>query len=254
MSEQEIFDLLNEKADLYNQKSFINLDPIQIPHRFSTKQDIEIAGFFAASIAWGNRKAIIQNAEKIMLMMDDSPYDFIKNFTEADLKHFPDKAVHRTFNMEDFKFFLKQFQRIYQQHDSLEDLFLVKAEEINFYHAIERFRSAFLDIDHRAHKHVSSPYKNSASKRIMMYLRWMVRQDQRGVDFGIWTKISPKHLSIPLDVHTANISRTLGLLTRKQNDWKSVEELDIILRKYNLEDPAIYDYALFGIGINKDLA
>lgn len=252
MLQQDIIDLLNEKADFYNNASFIDNDPIQIPHRFDNKQDIEIAGFLSASIAWGNRKAIIKNADLMMELMDNSPYDFVLNFKNSDLETFPDKAAHRTFHMEDFKYFLKQFQRIYKEHESLEDLFLLKNDETNFYHSIERFRNEFLKEEHRAHKHVSSPYKNSASKRIMMFLRWMVREDNRGVDFGIWKNIDQANLSIPLDVHTANISRKLNLVTRKQNDWKTLEELDLVLRQLNAKDPAVYDYALFGLGISKE--
>lgn len=249
---QDIINLLNEKADFYNHIDFIENDPIQIPHRFEIKQDIEIAGFLSASIAWGNRKAIIKNADFIMSLLEYSPYDFVLNFKESDLKSFPDKAAHRTFHMEDLKYFLKQFQRIYLKHESLEDLFLLKDNETNFYHAIERFRNTFIQEEHRAKKHVSSPYKNSASKRIMMFLRWMVREDNRGVDFGIWKNIDQKYLSIPLDVHTANISRKLNLVNRKQNDWKTLEELDLVLRELNNNDPAVYDYALFGLGISKE--
>jgi len=252
MLQQDIIDLLNEKADFYNNTSFIENDPIQIPHRFDNKQDIEIAGFLSASIAWGNRKAIIKNADLMMELMGNSPYDFVLNFINSDLEKFPDKAAHRTFHMEDFKYFLKQFQRIYREHESLEDLFLLKNDETNFYHSIERFRKEFLKDENRAHKHVSSPYKNSASKRIMMFLRWMVRDDNRGVDFGIWKNSNQAYLSIPLDVHTANISRKLNLVTRKQNDWKTLEELDLVLRQLNAKDPAIYDYALFGLGISKE--
>lgn len=250
ISEQTI-QLLNEKADFYNHIDFIADDPIQIPHRFDKKQDIEIAGFLSASIAWGNRKAIIKNAELMMSWMDETPYDFVLNFTSADLEKFPDKAVHRTFNMDDFKYFLVQFQRLYQEYDSLEPLFSLQNNETNFYHAIERFRNQFIKDDHRAKKHVSSPYKNSASKRIMMFLRWMVREDQRGVDFGIWKNIDQQYLSIPLDVHTANISRKLELITRKQNDWKTLEELDQVLRSLNKKDPSVYDFALFGLGVSK---
>ncbi len=252
MLQQDIIDLLNEKADFYNNISFIENDPIQIPYRFDNKQDIEIAGFLSASIAWGNRKAIIKNADLMMQLMGNSPHDFVLNFKNSDLEHFPDKAAHRTFHMEDFKYFLKQFQRIYGEHESLEDLFLLKNNETNFYHSIERFRNEFLKEEHRAHKHVSSPYKNSASKRIMMFLRWMVREDNRGVDFGIWKNIDQAYLSIPLDVHTANISRKLNIVTRKQNDWKTLEELDLVLRQLNSKDPAVYDYALFGLGISKE--
>lgn len=251
---EELKDFLNEKADVYNTLDFIKDDPIQIPHRFTLKQDQEIAGFLAATISWGNRKAIIKSADKMLDIMGNSPYDFVKNHTENDLKSIEDKSIHRTFNGIDFTYFIKQFQKIYEKYDSLEDLFLLDNGETNFYHSIERFRTEFLGIEkHRTHKHVSSPYKNSSAKRIMMFLRWMVRQDNRGVDFGLWTRINPQYLSIPLDVHTGNISRKLGLISRTQNDWKTVLELDEVLRKFDKNDPAKYDFALFGLGVTKEL-
>ena len=254
MNEQEIFDFLNQKAEQYNHLNFIELDPISIPHQFSLKQDIEISAFFSATIAWGNRKSIITSAQKIINFMGNSPYDFVMNASEKDLEKLDNKAVHRTFSGEDFKQFLLNLKRIYTESESLENLFLLQENEENYYHSIERFRNHFLgETLHRSHKHVSSPYKNSASKRLVMFLRWMVRQDKKGVDFGIWKNLSPQYLSIPLDVHTANISRKLGILTRTQNDWKAVEELDQIIRKYNPEDPAVYDYALFGIGVSNEL-
>lgn len=251
---EELRDFLNEKADVYNNVEFIQDDPIQIPHRFSLKQDIEIAGFLAATISWGNRKAIIKSADKMLDMMGNSPYDFVLNYSENDLKLIESKSIHRTFNGEDFAYFIRQFNRIYKENESLENLFKINDAEINFYHSIERFRTSFLQAEkHRSHKHVSSPYKNSSSKRIIMFLRWMVRNDQRGVDFGIWETIDQKHLSIPLDVHTGNISRTLGLISRTQNDWKAVVELDEAVRKFDDNDPAKYDFALFGLGVTKEL-
>lgn len=253
MNEQEIFDFLNQKSEQYNHLNFIELDPISIPHQFSLKQDIEISAFFSATIAWGNRKSIITSAQKIINLMGNSPYDFVMNASEKDLEKLDNKAVHRTFSGEDFKQFLLNLKRIYTEFESLEYLFLLQENEENYYHSIERFRKHFLgETLHRSHKHVSSPYKNSASKRLVMFLRWMVRQDKKGVDFGIWKNVPQKYLSIPLDVHTANISRKLGILNRTQNDWKAVEELDKMIRKYNPEDPAIYDYALFGIGVSKE--
>ena len=249
----EVFLLLNEKAEQYNHPDFIQLDPISIPHRFSFKQDIEISGFLTATISWGNRKAILNSANKMLNFMDNSPFDFIQNFTKKDLKLIENRAIHRTFSGEDFAYFLRSLKRIYQNFESLENIFLLKKNETNFYHALERFRTYFLaEIPGRSAKHVSSTLKNSAAKRLIMYLRWMVRHDNKGVDFGIWKNINPQFLSIPLDVHTANISRELGLLSRTQNDWKSVEELDLMIRKYNRKDPAIYDFALFGMGVNKD--
>ncbi|WP_409449904.1 TIGR02757 family protein [Chryseobacterium sp.] len=251
---EELKIFLDEKADQYNHPEFIENDPIQIPHRFSLKQDIEIAGFLAATISWGNRKSIINSAEKMLDIMGNSPYDFVMNYSEKDLTEIQGKSIHRTFNGEDFTYFIKQFNRIYSENESLEDLFKVNDSEINFSHAIERFRANFLGIEkHRTHKHVSSPYKNSSTKRIIMFLRWMVRKDKRGVDFGIWESIDQKNLSIPLDVHTGNISRKLGLITRTQNDWKTVEELDLVIRQFDEKDPAKYDFALFGLGVTKEL-
>ncbi|MCC3216980.1 TIGR02757 family protein [Chryseobacterium sp. X308] len=254
MKFEELRDFLNEKADQYNAPDFIENDPIQIPHRFSLKQDIEIAGFLAAMISWGNRKSIISSADKMLDIMGNSPYDFVMNYSEKDLESIQDKSIHRTFNGQDFSYFIKQFNRIYRENESLESLFKVKKTENNFLHAIERFRNGFLETEkHRSHKHISSPYKNSSAKRIIMFLRWMVRKDKRGVDFGIWENIDQKYLSIPLDVHTGNISRKLGLVSRTQNDWKTVEELDIAIRKFDEKDPAKYDFALFGLGVTKEL-
>ncbi|MFP3831808.1 TIGR02757 family protein [Chryseobacterium sp. SIMBA_028] len=254
MNFEELRSFLDEKADQYNTPDFIENDPIQIPHRFSLKQDIEIAGFLAATISWGNRKSIINSANKMLDIMGNSPYDFVLNHSEKELESIQDKSIHRTFNGQDFSYFIKQFNRIYKENESLEDLFKVKDSEINFLYAIERFRNSFLEPEkHRSHKHISSPHKNSSAKRIIMFLRWMVRKDKRGVDFGIWKDIDQKYLSIPLDVHTGNISRKLGLVSRTQNDWKTVEELDGAIRKFDEKDPAKYDYALFGLGVTKEL-
>ncbi|OPC03802.1 TIGR02757 family protein [Elizabethkingia ursingii] len=254
MTEKEIFAFLDEKADAFNHPEYINSDPLQIPHRYSVKQDIEISGFFAATLAWGNRKSIITNATKIMDFMGNSPYDFVMNAKESDFKSIEDKAVHRTFNGEDLKQFVFNLQRLYKEQESLAYFFQPKDDEQNFYHALERFRTSFLNENsHRCYKHVSSTYKNSAAKRLIMYLRWMVRKDKRGVDLGIWSKLDQGKLSCPLDVHSGNIARQLGILSRKQNDWKAVEELDIKLRAYNSEDPALYDFALFGLGVTKEL-
>jgi len=251
---EELKIFLDEKADQYNHPEFIENDPIQIPHRFTLKQDIEIAGFLAATISWGNRKAIIKSAEKMLDIMGNTPYDFILNHSEKDLKSIEDKSIHRTFNGQDFIYFMKQFNRIYLNNESLENLFRLNESETSFLHSVERFRSSFLGAEkHRSHKHVSSPYKNSSTKRIIMFLRWMVRKDKRGVDFGIWENTDQQYLSIPLDVHTGNISRKLGLISRTQNDWKTVEELDAVIRKFDGKDPAKYDFALFGLGVTKEL-
>jgi uncharacterized protein (TIGR02757 family) len=251
---EELKIFLDEKADQYNHPDFIENDPIQIPHRFTLKQDIEIAGFLAATISWGNRKAIIKSAEKMLDIMGNAPYDFVLNHSEKDLKSIENKSIHRTFNGEDFVYFMKQFSRIYHENQSLESLFRLHESETSFLHSVERFRSSFLGAEkHRSHKHVSSPYKNSSTKRIIMFLRWMVRKDKRGVDFGIWENTGQQYLSIPLDVHTGNISRKLGLISRTQNDWKTVEELDVVIRKFDENDPAKYDFALFGLGVTKEL-
>lgn len=249
-SDLKIF--LDEKAELYNTPDFIENDPVQIPHRFSLKQDIEIAGFLTATISWGNRKSIINDAEKMLNFMENSPYDFIQNVSERDLKPLEKISIHRTFTGEDFAAFILNLQRLYSQNESLENSFRIEQDETNFYHALERFRGNFLgDALHRSRKHVSSTYKNSSAKRLLMFLRWMVRQDRKGVDFGLWKDIDQKYLSVPLDVHTGNISRKLQLIQRKQNDWKTVEEMDMVLRKFDASDPAKYDFALFGLGVSK---
>lgn len=253
MTFPELKDFLDEKADFYNNPSFIDEDPISIPHRFYLKQDVEIVGFLTATISWGNRKSIINDAEKMLNFMDNSPFDFIKNVSEKELKSLGKITVHRTFMGEDFREFIINLKRLYSENETLENLFLVQNGEQNFYHALHRFREQFIGENmHRSKKHVSSTHKNSSAKRLMMFLRWMVRQDKKGVDFGIWKNIDQKYLSIPLDVHTGNISRKLELIQRKQNDWKTVEELDLVIRKLNPQDPALYDFALFGLGVSKD--
>lgn len=251
---QFLKEFLDEKAELYNHIDFIENDPIQIPHRFSLKQDIEIAGFLTATISWGTRKSIITDAEKILSWMGNSPYDFVLNFKETDMDFFNHNSVHRTFNKEDLNYFIRNLNRLYKNNESLESLFLVKENETNFYHSLDRFRTEFFKENeiHRSRKHVSSTYKNSSAKRLIMFLRWMVRQDNKGVDFGLWKNINQEHLSVPLDVHTGNISRKLNLIQRKQNDWKTVEELDLVLRNFDKNDPAKYDFALFGLGIDKE--
>ncbi|MGA9211415.1 TIGR02757 family protein [Kaistella sp.] len=253
MTSSELKKFLDEKADFYNNPNFIENDPISIPHRFSLKQDIEIAGFLTATISWGNRKSIINDAEKMLNFMENSPFDFVKNVSEKELESLEKRSIHRTFNGEDFQQFILHLKRIYTENESLENLFLIQSNEQNFYHALHRFREKFIGENiHRSKKHVSSTYKNSSAKRLMMFLRWMVRKDRKGVDFGIWESIDQKYLSIPLDVHTGNISRKLNLIQRKQNDWKTVEEMDLALRKFDAEDPAKYDFALFGLGVSKD--
>lgn len=244
----EIYQLLEEKYFQYNQTSFIESDPISIPHLFSAKEDIEIAGFLAATIAWGQRKTIVANARKMMQLMDDAPYDFVLNHKAKDLLRL-NGFVHRTFNATDFEFFIKALQHLYRHNEGLEGVFTKNAE--NMQQSIHYFKKVFFEINHpqRSTKHIADPLKKSSAKRINMFLRWMCRNDKSGVDFGIWKSISPKHLMCPLDVHSGNVARKLGLLTRTQNDWQAVEELTYQLRKFDKNDPVKYDFSLFGLGI-----
>lgn len=248
-------EFLDEKCVLYNNKKFIETDPISIPHLFTKKQDIEIAAFFAATIAWGNRQSIIKNANKLMQLMDFAPHDFISNATPKDLKRFS-AFVHRTFNGTDCIFFLQSLKHLYKNNNSLESLFSkgIKPKDETIKNGLLSFREAFFAIQHpaRTQKHVSNPLKNASAKRLCMFLRWMVRSDKTGVDFGIWKNIKPAQLCLPLDVHTGNMSRKLGLLTRKQNNWQAVEEVTGILRKLDAKDPVKYDFALFGLGVFKE--
>lgn len=244
----EIKEFLDEKTAYYNHPKFIETDPIQVPYLFSEKHDIEIAGFLTATIAWGNRKSIINNAGQLMELLDNAPFQFVQEHKNSDLeKLLP--FVHRTFNSEDLIYFIKSLQNIYLNHQGLENLFSKHQTEKNLQYAIHRFKRVFFEIPHplRTTKHVSDPLKNSAAKRINMFLRWMVRNDGI-VDFGIWKSLSPSQLSCPLDVHSGNTARKLGLLTRKANDAKAVSELDVALRKLDPSDPVKYDFALFGLG------
>ena len=250
MKKAELKEFLDEKVVLYNNPKFIESDPIQIPHLFSKKEDIEIAAFLAATISWGNRTMIIKNSYKMMELLDNSPHDFIINHQEKDLDSF-DSFVHRTFNSVDFKQFIKSLQHIYKNHQGLENALLIKDDTKNYQIAIHNFKKLFFEVDHqqRTQKHVSDPLKNSAAKRINMFLRWMVRNDKAGVDFGIWQTHNPAFLSCPLDVHSGNVARKLKILTRKQNDWKALAELDKSLRNLDKHDPVKYDFALFGLGV-----
>lgn len=243
--------LLNEKAKLYNQPGFIKNDPICIPHLFTRKQDIEIAGLFASILAWGNRTTIINSCKKIMQLMHHQPYEFILNHSKNDLKKCAG-FVHRTFNDTDLLYFIHFLHHHYKKEKSLETAFSkwLKPEDKNIEPALEGFFSYFFSLPHfplRTQKHIATPAKNSACKRLNMYLRWMVRRDKAGVDFGIWKKIDPAQLIIPLDVHTSRTARKLGLLQRRQNDWKSAVELTENLKQYNAGDPVLYDFALFGL-------
>lgn len=250
LKKAELKDFLDNKVELYNSPTFIESDPIQVPNHFSKKEDIEIAGFLTATIAWGNRKSIITNANRMMDLLDHSPFEFVMHHQDSDLDCF-EGFVHRTFNSEDLKQFIKSLQHIYKNHKGLEVVFAKHAEKRSLQYSIHQFKRTFFEIPHleRTKKHVSDPLKNSAAKRINMFLRWMVRNDNAGVDFGIWESLSPAQLSCPLDVHSGNVARKLGLLKRKQNDGKALTELDTALRKIDPTDPVKYDFALFGLGV-----
>ncbi len=250
MKHQDLKDFLDSKVVEYNHPRFIETDPIQVPHTFKIKEDIEIAGFLTASIAWGNRKSIIHNAYRMMQLLDRAPYDFIMNHKEDDLERLL-PFVHRTFNGDDFIQFIKSLQHIYTNHGGLEHIFSIHAEPYSLQRAIHEFKKTFFEINHlrRTQKHLSDPLKGSAAKRLNMFLRWMVRNDNSGVDFGLWKKLKPSQLSCPLDVHSGNVARKLGLLYRKQNDAKGLEELDASLRRLDSNDPVKYDFALFGLGV-----
>ena len=250
MTSNELKSFLDEKVEQYNNIRFIESDPVQIPHLFSQKEDIEIAGFLSATIAWGNRKMIIKNAHKMMHLMGNAPFDFVMSHTSTDLERLENFA-HRTFNETDFVTFIKGLRHIYTNHNGLENVFTLYQEKDSLQKSIHEFKKVFFEIEHqnRTQKHISDPSNNSAAKRLNMFLRWMVRQDNKGVDLGIWKNISPAALSCPLDVHSGNVARKLNLLTRKQNDRKSLDELDLNLRKLDANDPVKYDFALFGLGV-----
>ncbi len=250
MNNTELKEFLDAKVIEFNNTKFIESDPIQIPHRYSLKEDIEIAGFLTAIIAWGNRKMIIKNAAKMMELMGNTPYDFVMNYKEYHFESF-NNFVHRTFNSNDLAYFITALNHIYKRHNGLETIFKTYATSNSLQPAIHQLKKVFFELPHqtRTEKHISDPLKGSAAKRINMFLRWMVRSDKADVDFGIWNSIAPAQLSCPLDVHSGNVARKLGLLTRKQNDAKALLELDTNLRKMDKTDPVKYDFALFGLGV-----
>jgi len=250
VTQKNLKQLLDKKYHEYCNEEFIALDPVQIPHFFSRKEDIEIAGFLTASIAWGQRPVILKNAKKLMQMMEYEPHDFIINHTIADRIGFKDFR-HRTMLSDDILFFIESLQNIYKNHGGLEKIFNNGYKKNKIKGAIMELQNIFFEIDHpkRTRKHISNPDENSAAKRLNMFLRWMVRKDNSGIDFGIWREISTADLMLPLDVHTAKNARKLGLLKRKSNDWKAVEEVTNHLRIYDPVDPVKYDFALFGMGI-----
>lgn len=248
---RDISDLLNQKAEQYNNTDFIESDPISIPHMFTCKEDIEISGFLTSVISWGRRTAIIKSARQLMDLMDNSPYNFLVNCDESDFKRFAN-FVYRTFNSDDCLFLVTALRNIYLRSDSLESIATQTFNNSNnMFDVVVGLREAILQTPHlkRSEKHLANPQTGSAAKRINMYLRWMIRKDEGGVDFGIWKNIPQSKLMCPLDVHSGNVARKLGLLTRKQNDWKAVEELTAQLRTFDPQDPVKYDYALFGMGV-----
>ena len=238
--------------DRYNRPGFIEEDPVCIPHSFTLKEDIEISGFFAALIAWGRRDIIIRNARCLMELMGQTPYDFVMDAKASDLDRL-EGFVHRTFNAVDCRALVLGLRRLYKEGEGLEGAFSVKGAEDTL-PGIMQMReqmTASEGFPDRTHKHLANPTRGSSAKRLNMYLRWMVRQDKRGVDFGLWTSIPPSILVCPLDVHTGNVARELGLLTRKQNDWKAAMELTRKLRAFDAGDPVKYDFSLFGLGVNE---
>lgn len=254
MTFEETKELLETLHNRFNSTSFIDEDPISVPHRFTRQEDIEIAGFLAATIAWGNRKSIVRNGLRIMELLDRAPCDYIINHTEGDLLQLSG-FVHRTFNSIDLTGFIRSLQSLYLNHGGLGGFF----QESYKLHGdirivLSEFRKTFFcGLHHsRTEKHLSSIEKGASCKRLNMFLRWMVRKDDRGVDFGLWNEIPTSALYLPLDVHSGNVGRSLGILERKQNDWKAVEEITGRLREFSREDPVKYDFALFGAGVSKN--
>lgn len=246
-------DFLNKKVDEYDQPFFIEADPICIPHLFTQKEDIEIAGFFAAIFAWGNRTTIINKSKELMQLMDNSPYQFCLHHSPAELNALL-LFKHRTFNATDLLYFIEFFKFHYSRHPSLETAFTkwMKKWDENIEQALNGFYSYFFSLDEvpkRTMKHIASPAKKATCKRLCMYLRWMVRKDKHGVDFGLWNAISPAQLIVPLDVHVARVARHFNLLVRKPTDWQAALELTAAMKTLDKKDPAKYDFALFALGV-----
>jgi uncharacterized protein (TIGR02757 family) len=250
LEREEIKEFLERKVLQYNTPQFIETDPIAIPHRYRLKEDIEIAGFLAATIAWGNRKMIVNNGLRMLRLLGESPYDFVLSHKSEELQKLQE-FVHRTFNGQDFMYFVQALRHVYVVHGGLENIFKRYADPGSLQGAIHHFKRIFFELPHPLHteKHVADPYKGSAAKRLNMFLRWMVRNDKKGVDFGLWKSLRPAQLSCPLDVHSGNVARKLRLLQRAQNDAKAVMELDAALRALDKVDPVKYDFALFGLGV-----
>lgn len=250
---KELKDFLDQKVEQFNQPHFIDNDPISIPHQYKRKEDIEIAGLFAAVLAWGQRKTIIRKCRELLLMMDNDPHNFILHHKPKDLKPLEDFR-HRTFNGTDTLYFVEALKFIYLRYGSLEKLFQVNAGEETIEKGLINFHNEFFSLEHHPHrtkKHVATPERKSTCKRLVMYLRWMVRNDNTGVDFGIWKGISPSQLVCPCDLHVDRVARKLKLIKRKQTDWQTALELTSALRKLDAHDPVKYDFALFGLGIEE---
>ena len=248
---ENIQTFLDQKVTSFNHSSFIGTDPIQIPVLFDTKENIEIAGFLAATLAWGQRPTIIRNARQLVSLMNNNPIEFLLHTPEDEWDVFL-SFKHRTFNGSDCIYFLKALRNIYLNHGGLEQVFTQGYQNENsIFSALVYFRKVFFELEHhhRTEKHISNVEKGASAKRLNMFLRWMVRSDQAGVDFGLWKQIPASALMLPLDIHTGNVSRKLGLLIRTQNDWKAVEEITAKLREFDPEDPIKYDFALFGLGV-----
>ncbi|SEM13284.1 TIGR02757 family protein [bacterium A37T11] len=246
---------LDDKVKQYNRPDFIVNDPVCIPHRFSKKQDVEIMAFFSAILAWGQRKTIIKKCGELIERMDSAPYQFIMQHTENDLKALLG-FKHRTFNETDLLYFVSFFREHYARYDSLEDAFLVSGCHFTMEQSLNYFRRYFFSIPDyplRTRKHISSPSKNSSCKRLNMFLRWMVRRDDCGVDFGLWHKLKPAQLISPCDVHVDRVARRLGLINRKQTDWQTAIELTENLKILDPLDPVKYDFALFGLGVEGEM-
>ena len=254
MSLEEMRELLERLHDRYNNEDFIEADPISVPHSFVNPVDREVAGFLAATIAWGNRRAIVKSAHRMMRYMDNAPEDFVRNATEGDMEYLR-TYVHRTFNGVDFQDFVRGLRHILTGWGSVGNYFETRYEQHgDLRPVLSDFRRDFFSVEHDVHseKHLSSIDKGAACKRLCMYLRWFVRRDDKGVDFGLWQRIPMSALYMPLDIHTGRMGRNLGLLNRKQSDWKAVEELTASLRELSADDPVRYDYSLFGLGISGD--
>lgn len=249
---KDIKELLDERVILYNRPGFIANDPISVPHLFKKKQDIEIAGFFAATLAWGQRKTIVRKCKELMTLMDNDPHNFILHHSEKDLKRLLD-FKHRTFNSTDLLYFIESLRHYYIEYDSLETAFYSNPQDETVEQGLIKFHHRFFELDHphRTRKHLPTPERKSTCKRLVMYLRWMVRNDNKGVDFGIWKKISPAQLVCPCDLHVDRVARKLKLIKRKQTDWQTALELTANLRKLDPVDPIKYDFALFGLGIDE---